>query len=146
MYTDARAIHKVAIEATPSLLREVLDQAGLELDEIDYLIPHQTSARAIKKGMKDLSERWGVAPKHWVVTVDEFGNTASTSHFVALRKYLGEGRFVAEDRVSAACSCFGPRGGDRHLQDRPAGGALWARSLRRAPPRRLTTGRSARVR
>ena len=99
MYTDARAIHKVAIEATPSLLREVLDQAGLELDAIDYLIPHQTSARAIKKGMKDLSERWGVAPKHWVVTVDEFGNTASTSHFVALRKYLGEGRFAAEDRV-----------------------------------------------
>jgi 3-oxoacyl-[acyl-carrier-protein] synthase-3 len=99
MFTDARAIHKVAIEATPSLLREVLDQAGLELDEIDYLIPHQTSARAIKKGMQDLSERWGVAPKHWVVTVDEFGNTASTSHFVALRKYLDEGRFVPEDRV-----------------------------------------------
>jgi 3-oxoacyl-[acyl-carrier-protein] synthase III len=99
MYTDARAIHKVAIEATPSLLREVLDQAGLELDEIDYLIPHQTSARAIKKGMQDLSERWGVAPKHWVVTVDEFGNTASTSHFVAVRKYLDEGRFVPEDRV-----------------------------------------------
>ncbi len=99
MYTDARAIHKVAIEATPSLLREVLDQAGLELDAIDYLIPHQTSARAIKKGMEDLSERWGVAPKHWVVTVDEFGNTASTSHFVALRKYLREGRFAAEDRV-----------------------------------------------
>jgi 3-oxoacyl-[acyl-carrier-protein] synthase-3 len=99
MYTDARAIHKVAIEATPSLLREVLDEAGLELDEIDYLIPHQTSARAIKKGMQDLSERWGVEPKHWVVTVDEFGNTASTSHFVALRKYLDEGRFVGEDRV-----------------------------------------------
>jgi 3-oxoacyl-[acyl-carrier-protein] synthase III len=99
MYTDARAIHKVAIEATPSLLREVLDQAGLELDEIDYLIPHQTSARAIRKGMKDLSTRWGVAPKHWVVTVDEFGNTASTSHFVALRKYLGEGRFTGEDRI-----------------------------------------------
>lgn len=99
MYTDARAIHKVAIEATPSLLREVLDQAGLELDEIDYLIPHQTSARAIRKGMKDLSTRWGVAPKHWVVTVDEFGNTASTSHFVALRKYLREGRFTGEDRI-----------------------------------------------
>jgi 3-oxoacyl-[acyl-carrier-protein] synthase III len=81
------------------MLREVLDQAGLELDEIDYLIPHQTSARAIKQGMKDLSARWGVAPKHWVVTVDEFGNTASTSHFVALRKYLREGRFKGEDRV-----------------------------------------------
>jgi 3-oxoacyl-[acyl-carrier-protein] synthase-3 len=99
MYTDARAIHKFAIEASPPLLREALDQAGLELDEIDYLIPHQTSARAIKQGMRDLAERFGVSPKHWVVTVDEFGNTASTTHFVALRKYLREGRFADEDRV-----------------------------------------------
>ena len=100
MYTDARAIHKFAIEASPPLLREVLDQAGLEFDEIDYLIPHQTSARAIKQGMKDLSERFGMAPKHVVVTVDEFGNTASTSHFVALRKYLEGGPLrQPEDRV-----------------------------------------------
>jgi 3-oxoacyl-[acyl-carrier-protein] synthase III len=99
MYTDARAIHKFAIEASPPLLREVLDQAGLEFDEIDYFIPHQTSARAIKKGMKDLAERFGVAPKHVVVTVDEFGNTASTTHFVALRKYLRENRFSPDDRI-----------------------------------------------
>jgi 3-oxoacyl-[acyl-carrier-protein] synthase-3 len=99
MHTDARAIHKFAIEASPALLQEALERAGLELDEIDYLIPHQTSVRAIKQGGKDLLERWGTAPKHWVVTVDEFGNTASTTHFVALSKYLREGRFVPEDRV-----------------------------------------------
>ena len=50
MYSDARAIQKVAIEDTVPMLREALDQAGLEFDEIDCLIPHQTSARAIKKG------------------------------------------------------------------------------------------------
>jgi 3-oxoacyl-[acyl-carrier-protein] synthase III len=99
MYTDARAIHNFAIEASPPLLREALDEAGLDFDDIDYFIPHQTSARAIKKGMKDLAGRFGVAPKHVVVTVDEFGNTASTSHFVALRKYLREGRFAPDDRV-----------------------------------------------
>jgi len=99
MYTDARAIHKFAIEASPSLLREALDQAGLQFDEIDYFIPHQTSARAIKKGMEDLAGRFDTVPKHAVVTVDEFGNTASTSHFVALCKYLREGRFNADDRV-----------------------------------------------
>ncbi len=99
MYTDARTIHKVATEASVPLLREVLDQAGLQFDEIDYLIPHQTSARAIKKGLKDFSESIGMAPKHVVVTVDELGNTASTTHFVALSQYLNEGRFRKEDRV-----------------------------------------------
>jgi len=99
MYSDARTLQQVGIEDTVPMLREALDQAGLEFDEIDYFIPHQTSARAIKKGMKEFSESMGGAPKHVVVTVDEFGNTSSTTHFVALWKYLTEGRFIKEDRV-----------------------------------------------
>ena len=99
MFSDARALQEVGIEDTVPMLREALDQAGLEFDEIDYFIPHQTSARAIKKGVKEFSERMGHAPKHVVVTVDEFGNTSSTTHFVALWKYLSEGRFAKEDRV-----------------------------------------------
>jgi 3-oxoacyl-[acyl-carrier-protein] synthase III len=63
------------------------------------VIPHQTSARAIKKGLRQISEALGLAPKHVVVTVDEFGNTASTTHFVALRKYLRENRFSPDDRI-----------------------------------------------
>ena len=73
--------------------------SATDFDEIDYFIPHQTSARAIKKGVKEFSESMGGAPKHVVVTVDEFGNTSSTTHFVALWKYLREGRFAPQDRV-----------------------------------------------
>ena len=136
MYSDARALQEVGIEDTVPMLREALDQAGLEFDEIDFFIPHQTSARAIKKGVKEFSESLGAAPKNVVVTVDEFGNTSSTTHFVALWKYLREGRFAKDDRVMLRRYCFGPRGGNRDLQGRSAGGALWARSLRRARPRR----------
>ena len=99
MHTKAREIHQAATEDAVPMLREVLDQAGLEFDEIDYLIPHQTSARAIKKAMAEFSEGLGSTPKHVVITVDELGNTASTTHFVALSKYLREGRFAEDDRV-----------------------------------------------
>ncbi len=99
MYSDARTLQEVGIEDTVPMLREALEQAGLEFDEIDYFIPHQTSAQAIKKGVKEFSELMGGAPKHVVVTVDEFGNTSSTTHFVALWKYLKEGRFLKDDRV-----------------------------------------------
>jgi 3-oxoacyl-[acyl-carrier-protein] synthase-3 len=34
-----------------------------------------------------------------VVTVDDYGNTASTTLFLALHRYLSEGRFAAGDRV-----------------------------------------------
>jgi 3-oxoacyl-[acyl-carrier-protein] synthase III len=99
MYTDARAIHQVAIEDCPPLLREALHQGGLDFNEIDYLIPHQTSARAIEKGMKNLGSRRGGPPKHVVVNVEQYGNTASTTHFVALYRYLQERRFEKGDKV-----------------------------------------------
>jgi 3-oxoacyl-[acyl-carrier-protein] synthase-3 len=99
MWTKARTIQKVAIAESPPLLQEALAQAGLGYDEIDYVIPHQTSARAIEKGAHAIAERLGVAPKHVVVTVDEFGNTSSTTHFLALHKYLREHRFEKGDRV-----------------------------------------------
>jgi 3-oxoacyl-[acyl-carrier-protein] synthase-3 len=99
MYTKARTIHKVAIEEFPSLLRETLDEDGLKFDAIDYVIPHQTSVRAIEKGIEELGTRLGSAPRNVVVNVEDYGNTASTTHFVALDRYLTEGRFTAGDRV-----------------------------------------------
>jgi 3-oxoacyl-[acyl-carrier-protein] synthase-3 len=99
MNTNAREIHRVGIRDAVPMLREVLDQAGLEFDQIDYLVPHQTSVRAIEKQMVEFSAGLGAAPRHVVTTVDELGNTASTTHFVALHKYLAEGRFAEGDRI-----------------------------------------------
>ncbi len=99
MYTKARTIHKVAIDSAPTLAQEVLEQVGLGFDDIDWFIPHQTSARAIRSGVQALEEQFGVAPRHTVVNVEEFGNTSSTTHFVALHRYLQDGRFRAGDRV-----------------------------------------------
>ena len=99
MHTKARTIHKVAIEDSPPLLKEALEASGLSFGDIDYVIPHQTSARAIEKGTREISERLGVSPKNVVVTVDEYGNTSSTTHFVALYKYLSEGRFKKGETI-----------------------------------------------
>jgi len=99
MFTKARTIHRAAIAESPLLLAEALDASGLSFGDIDYVIPHQTSARAIERGAREIGERLGVQPRRVVVTVDEFGNTSSTTHFVALRKYLEEGRFERGDKV-----------------------------------------------
>jgi 3-oxoacyl-[acyl-carrier-protein] synthase III len=99
MHTKAREIHQAATDEAVPLLREILGQAGLQFGEIDYVVPHQTSVRAIRKGMEQWSQDFGAAPKHVVVTVDELGNTSSTTHFVALWKYLNEGRLAPGDRV-----------------------------------------------
>ncbi|HVU01519.1 MAG TPA: 3-oxoacyl-[acyl-carrier-protein] synthase III C-terminal domain-containing protein [Polyangiaceae bacterium] len=99
MYTKARTIHRVAMEDAPALVSDALAELDLHLSSIDYAIPHQTSKRAIEKGAKELAEKLGAAPKHFVENVAERGNTASTTHFVALHEYLSRGRFQKGDEI-----------------------------------------------
>jgi 3-oxoacyl-[acyl-carrier-protein] synthase-3 len=108
MFTKARAIHKVAIADTPALLQEAIDAAGLRIDQIDHVIPHQTSARAIRTGMREVTAALGAAPRNpAVVTVDRYGNTASTTHVVALVEELDAGRLHAGDRVALVALASG---------------------------------------
>lgn len=101
MFTNARAIHKAAISNTPVLLHEVLDAAGLSIHDIDHVITHQTSVRAIRKGMAKVSTEFGEAPRHdAVITVDRYGNTASTTHTVALVEELEAGHIRAGETIA----------------------------------------------
>ncbi len=101
MFTDSRAIQRAAMDNTPVLLQEVLDTAGISIHDIDHVITHQTSARAIRKGMAALSESFGDTPRHdAVITVDRYGNTASTTHTVALVEEL-EARHIAPGETIA---------------------------------------------
>jgi 3-oxoacyl-[acyl-carrier-protein] synthase-3 len=99
MYTQSRRLHRVAIEDMAPLVCETIAAAGISLGDIDYLIPHQTSARAIRAGTEEFVRRLGARPKHVVVNLEEYGNTSSTTLFVALHKYLEEQRIRKGDRV-----------------------------------------------
>lgn len=99
MFTRARAIHRAAMADGPPLIDELLDGHGLRLGDVDWLIPHQTSVRAIHAGERALAARTGEHPRHVIVTVDDYGNTASTTLFLALHRHLSEGRFEPGDRI-----------------------------------------------
>jgi 3-oxoacyl-[acyl-carrier-protein] synthase-3 len=101
MFTDSRAIQRVAISDTPLLLNEVLEAAGIAIGDIDHVITHQTSARAIRKGMAEMKSVFGDSPGHdAVITVDRYGNTASTTHTVALVEELEAGRILPGDTIA----------------------------------------------
>ncbi len=101
MFTDARGIQRAAMSNTPLLLHEVLDAVGISMHDIDHVITHQTSARAIRKGMAKLSESFGESPRHdAVITVDRYGNTASTTHTVALVEELEAGHIRPGETIA----------------------------------------------
>ncbi len=99
MYTRARKIHEVAMAEGPELIEDILAQGPAHLDEIDWLIPHQTSVRAIRSAERILGDRLGHTKQHFVVTVDRYGNTASTTLFLALHTYLTEKKIHQGDKV-----------------------------------------------
>jgi 3-oxoacyl-[acyl-carrier-protein] synthase-3 len=99
MYTRARKIHEVAMTEGPPLIEDVLARCGLTIGDIDWMIPHQTSVRAIQSGGRALEEQCGERPKHIIVTVDELGNTASTTLFVALHRYLDLHELHGGDKI-----------------------------------------------
>ena len=134
MFTQARAIHRAAIAAIPPLFREVLDANDIGLDDVDFVIPHQTSTRAIRKGMVEIGAALGGSPKQpAVVTVDQFGNTASTTHFVALYELMRNGQLHPGERVALLALASGLEIGVVDVHDRRDGGAVWARRLTRSP-------------
>ena len=101
MFTNSRAIQQAAIADTPLLLKEVLETAGISMHDVDHVITHQTSARAIRKGMAAMRASFGEGPRHAaVVTVDRYGNTASTTHTVALVEELEAGRIRPDETIA----------------------------------------------
>lgn len=99
MKTDGRRIHQAAIAASPPILERALREWGYSYDEVDYFIPHQTSTTAITTGIRRTKKRLRGTPRNVVVNLEEYGNTASTSHFLAMYRLLVERRFKRGDKI-----------------------------------------------
>jgi len=77
---DGPAVFRVAVEVLDSSAREVLSEAGLRIDQLDWLIPHQANSRILTA----TARRLGLAPERVIMTVDQHGNTSAASVPLAL--------------------------------------------------------------
>jgi 3-oxoacyl-[acyl-carrier-protein] synthase-3 len=109
MRTDALALHRVAIDASQPTILAALDRAGVAAQDIDWVIPHQTTQHAIRAGTERLlrGPRAAGFRAQVVYNLESSGNTASTSHFVALHRCLVEGRLRAGERLLLLCFASG---------------------------------------
>jgi 3-oxoacyl-[acyl-carrier-protein] synthase-3 len=99
MKTQMKKIHDVAIENAPLLVESALKKAGLRFSQIDFMIPHQTAKLSIQSGARQLEKYFNEKPGETVINIAETGNTASTTHFITLYKYLQEGKFKKGDKI-----------------------------------------------
>ena len=81
-------VFKVAVRTLVSVAQEALDANDLELDDIDWLIPHQANLRIIQATAK----RLGLSMDKVIQTVQIHGNTSAASVPMALDVGIRDGR------------------------------------------------------
>ncbi len=92
---NGKEVFKVAVRSMEEISREALEEAGVSVDQVSLVIPHQANHRIITA----LAERLGVPMERVVVNLDKYGNTSAASVPVALDEARRQGRIRAGDVV-----------------------------------------------
>jgi 3-oxoacyl-[acyl-carrier-protein] synthase-3 len=107
---DGQAVFKFAVRVLDESARETVAAARMQLEDVDWLIPHQANVRILEATAK----RLGLPREKLVVTVDHHGNTSAASVPLALDEYVRAGKI---------------RPGQRVLLQGVGGGFTWGSSL-----------------
>lgn len=92
---DGQAVFKFAVRVLADVAREVAERAGVALDDVDWLIPHQANIRIIQATGK----RLGLSMDRVIATVGEHGNTSAASIPLALDAAVRDGRIRPGQKV-----------------------------------------------
>jgi len=88
-------VFKFAVRVLDEVGRETLAEAGMRIEDIDWLIPHQANVRILEATARKL----GLPRERLVVTVDRHGNTSAASVPLALDEWVRAGKIRTGQRV-----------------------------------------------
>jgi 3-oxoacyl-[acyl-carrier-protein] synthase III len=88
-------LFKIAVKSMEDVSRQVVARAGLQLDEIALVVPHQANLRIITA----VADRLGLPPERVFTNIDRYGNTSAASVPIALDEALEAGRIRDGDIV-----------------------------------------------
>lgn len=93
---DGSAVFRFATRIMATATREVIEKAGLTLDDIDLIIPHQANARIIESSV----QRQLKIPREKIfINLERYGNTSTASIPLALCEAIEAGRVKKNDRL-----------------------------------------------
>jgi len=90
-----REVFRFAVRTMPEATRQVLEQVGLTVDDLNLLIPHQANQRIIESSARAL----GLSPETLFSNVERYGNTSAASIPIALCEAVEQGRIQRDDLV-----------------------------------------------
>lgn len=88
-------VFKFAVKILGQAAEEALEKAGLSIEDIDLLVPHQANRRIIDAAIKRLK----IAPDKVEVNLEKYGNMSTASIPVALDEARRGGRIRTGDKL-----------------------------------------------
>jgi 3-oxoacyl-[acyl-carrier-protein] synthase III len=135
---NGREVFRFATRVMASATREVAASAGLRLEDIDLIIPHQANLRIIESAARGLR----LPMDKFMINIADYGNTSTASIPIAVCEAVAEGRLRPGDHVIMVAFGAGLTWGSLALQ--------WVAPERRPTParrrRHLIVAALARVR
>src|ERR1700704_3466723 len=95
IHMTGKEVYKQAVTAMLAASKKALDQAGLTIDDIACVIPHQANLRI----MEAIADRLGISRDKMFVNLDRYGNTSAAAVAIALDEANRSGRIKRGDYV-----------------------------------------------
>ena len=93
LFMDGQEIFRKAVRVMVESAEQALTDAGVGIDDITMLVPHQANLRIIQAA----GQRLGIPEDRTAVVIDRYGNTSSASIPLALDHALQGGRVADGD-------------------------------------------------
>lgn len=88
MVMNGREIFKIAVRTLTGFARQVLNQNGFSVEDVDWFIPHQANQRILEA----VAQRLSMPAKKVLINVDRFGNTSAATIPTILDEAVRDGR------------------------------------------------------
>ena len=92
---NGREVFKFAVRQMADSSVNVIEQAGLTKDDVDFLIPHQANIRI----MEASRQRLELPEEKMSKTIKKYGNTSSSSIPIAMAEELEAGKIKDDDVI-----------------------------------------------
>ena len=92
---DGKEVFRFATRVMASATQEVLGCAGLTLDQVQWIIPHQANIRIIEAAARSLK----LPMDRFIVNLERYGNTSTASIPIAMVEALEKGQIKPGEKI-----------------------------------------------
>ncbi len=95
IHMEGKEVFRFATRVIASSTKEVIGAAGLSLDQIQWIVPHQANIRIIEAAARGLK----LPMERFIVNLDRYGNTSTASIPIAVVEAVEKGQIKAGDKI-----------------------------------------------